>query len=267
MQSANRLLKALKTNKPTFGGWQKLPGSNLSRTIARTPNLDWICLDCEHGNISDSEMHESVAAIAACGVSPIVRVADGQHWMIKRALDSGAHGIIIPLLHTAEDVENVVRYSKFPPQGNRGLGGAFAMEKFIDQTASDPEEISLQQYFREANDSIVVIVQIETASALERISSIAAVPGVDVCFIGPVDLGNSIGYPCESLGNYAPELEEAIGKIKGEAQAAGKWTGIYTSGGESAKKYASEGFSMINAMNDVSAIRMTFGQAVQAARQ
>lgn len=67
-----------------------LPGSNLSRTICRSsPNLDWICVDTEHGNISDDSMHECVAAIAACGVSPVVRVAEGQHWMIKRALDAG----------------------------------------------------------------------------------------------------------------------------------------------------------------------------------
>ena len=66
-----------------------LPGANLTRTICRSsPNLDWLCIDTEHGNLSDSDMHDSVAAAAACGVSPIVRVPEGQHWMIKRALDA-----------------------------------------------------------------------------------------------------------------------------------------------------------------------------------
>lgn len=266
MQAANRLQKALKSGKPTFGGWQMLPGANLSRAIARTPGLDWICVDCEHGNVSDADMHDSVAAIAACGVSPVVRVADGQHWMIKRALDAGAHGIIVPLLQTVEDAKKVVQFSKFPPRGNRGLGSPFAMEKFVEQ-AVDPEEISLSRYYKDANEGIVVIVQIETASALKQIRAIAEVPGIDVCFVGPVDLGNSIGHPCESLGNYPPELENAIQTIRKETQAAGKWTAIYTSGGESAKTYADQGFSMVNAMNDVAAIRMTFGQAVKTARQ
>lgn len=81
--------------------------------------------------MDDGAMHEAVAAIAACGVSPIVRVPEAQHWMIKRALDAGAHGIVVPLLETVEDAERIVKYSKFPPKGNRGLGGALAMEKFI----------------------------------------------------------------------------------------------------------------------------------------
>lgn len=243
-----------------------LPGSNLSRAIARTPGIDWICVDCEHGDISDDQMHQSVAAIAACGVSPVVRVADGQHWMIKRALDAGAHGIIIPLLQSVEDAKNVVKFSKFPPQGNRGLGSPFAMEKFVEQT-SNPKEISLTQYFKDANSSIVVIVQIETASALEQIKEIAAVPGIDVCFVGPVDLGNSIGHPAESIGNYPPKLEEAIENVHKATQDAGKWTAIYTAGGESAKMYADKGFNMVNTMNDVMAIRSTFGQAMETAKK
>lgn len=243
-----------------------LPGSNLSRAIARTPNIDWICVDCEHGDISDDQMHQSVAAIAACGVSPVVRVADGQHWMIKRALDAGAHGIIIPLLQTVEDAKNVVKFSKFPPQGNRGLGSPFAMEKFAEQTPN-PKDISLQQYYKEANSSIVVIVQIETATALEQINEIAAVPGIDVCFIGPVDLGNSIGHPAESLGEYPPKLEEAIDTIHKATQAAGKYIAIYTGSGGSAKLYADRGYNMVNTMNDVAAIKATFGRAVETARK
>lgn len=216
--------------------------------------------------MSDADMHDSVAAIAACGVSPVVRVADGQHWMIKRALDAGAHGIIVPLLQTADDARNIVKFSKFPPQGSRGLGSPFAMEKFVEKT-SDPQEISLMDYYKEANDGIVVIVQIETASALEHIKEIATVPGIDVCFIGPVDLGNSIGHPAESVGNYPPKLQDAIKYILQATQDAGKFTAIYTAGGESAKAYAKEGFNMINTMNDVAAIRMTFGQAMQVARE
>ena len=242
-----------------------LPGSNLSRTIARTPGLDWICIDCEHGNIADSDMHESVAAIAACGISPVVRLPDGQHWMIKRALDAGAHGIIIPLLQTAEDAKNVVKFSKFPPLGNRGLGSPFSTEKFVTGKTGEVNEISLSQYFQEANDSLVVIVQIETASALAQIKEIAAVPGIDVCFIGPVDLGNSIGHPPKDVGIYAPELEQAIEKIHKETQAAGKWSAIYTGSGEQAKSFAEKGFNMINTMNDVAAIRKTFGEAAAAA--
>jgi 4-hydroxy-2-oxoheptanedioate aldolase len=85
MQAANRLLKALKAGAPALGAWQMLPGTNGTRTICRSaPNIDWLLVDIEHGNVSDDSMHEIVAAAAACGTSPIVRVTEGQHWMIKR---------------------------------------------------------------------------------------------------------------------------------------------------------------------------------------
>jgi 4-hydroxy-2-oxoheptanedioate aldolase len=83
MQKANVLRKALGGTSPSFGAWQMIPGSNVSRTIARS-GFEWILVDCEHGNIDDGAMHEAVAAIAACGVSPIVRIADNQGWMVKR---------------------------------------------------------------------------------------------------------------------------------------------------------------------------------------
>ena len=84
--------------------------------------IDWICVDCEHGNIADAQMHESVTAIAAMSVSPIVRIPSTEPWMIKRALDAGAHGVMVPLLETAAQARDVVRATKFPPLGKRGFG-------------------------------------------------------------------------------------------------------------------------------------------------
>jgi len=236
-----------------------LPGSNLSRTIARTPNIDWICVDTEHGNISDDSMHECVAAIAACGVSPVVRVPEGQHWMVKRALDAGAHGIMVPLIQTVEDAKNVVKYSKFPPSGTRGLGSPFSMEKFSPT-------ISQVQYFQEANDGTVVILQIETKSALDSIKDIAAVPGIDVLLVGPHDLGNSIGHPVLNPAQLDPELREAIETIHQATQAAGKYSAIYTGSGDQARGYADQGFNMVNVMNDVVALKQSFGGEFEKAR-
>ncbi|KAK4902093.1 hypothetical protein LTR27_000995 [Elasticomyces elasticus] len=284
MQAANRLQKTLKAGKTAYGGWQMLPGANLSRTIARTPNLDWICVDCEHGNISDDSMHDcgyyvhphrclrsihiystgadymfSVAAIAACGVSPIVRVPEGQHWMIKRALDAGAHGIMVPLIRTVADAQNVASYSKFPPNGTRGLGSPFSMEKFHP-------ELTQVQYFQQSNSATLVVLQIETREALENVEAIAAVEGVDCLLVGPHDLGNSIGHPVLKAPEYDPELEEAITKINDAAHKAGKWTAIYCGSGEQARKYADLGFDMVNTMNDVVALKSAFGGAVEAAQ-
>ena len=132
---------------------------------------------------SDAAMHESVAAIAGCGVSPIVRIAANEGWMVKRkhagprprsvgtllsrllcfigALDSGAHGIIVPLLYTAEDAIKLVKSAKFPPVGHRGFGSPFPMEKFSGQTT--------QEYLQQANNSLLTIVQIETKEALQSV--------------------------------------------------------------------------------------------------
>lgn len=216
--------------------------------------------------MSDESMHESVAAIAACGVSPVVRVPEGQHWMIKRALDAGAHGIIVPLLETVQDARNVAKYSKFPPVGNRGLGSALSMEKFISGKTGEVEEVSMADYFRDSNSSTVVIVQIETASALAQVNEIAAVDGIDVLFIGPTDLGNSINHPSILTGGkFDPELDEAIDTIHKAAQGAGKRSAIYVGTGELANKYAGMGFNMINAANDMAVLKKYFGEHLATA--
>lgn len=270
MQSANRLQKALKGSSPTFGAWQMLPGTNLTRTICRSsPNVDWILIDQEHGNISDDSMHELVAAAAACGVSPIVRVPDAQHWMIKRALDAGAHGILVPLLQTAEQAADVVKWAKFPPVGNRGFGSPFSMEKFVSQpplgSSTAAKEVSSIDYLQQANNSTIVAVQIETASALSQLSAIASTPGIDVLFVGPFDLGNNISHPIISP-TRDPELVAAISSVQAAAEKAGIKSGIYCNSGEEARKYADEGFSMVSAMTDMVAVPKAFGQAFEAAR-
>jgi len=264
MQKANRLQNVLKSGKKAFGAWQGFPGSNISRILARTPGVEWICIDCEHGNLSDDAMHESVAAVAACGVSPIVRIPEGQHWMIKRALDAGAHGIIVPLLETVQDAKNIAKYSKFPPQGNRGLGGALAMEKFT--CGQDVSEVSMADYYRDANDAILVCVQIETKSALACVDEIAAVEGIDVLLFGPNDLGNQLGHPMVlNNGVISDELETAIQKVNKAAHDAGKKSAIYMGSGEAAKKYADSGFDMVNAVNDIVTLKVAAASAVATA--
>lgn len=284
MQAANRLQNVLKAGKKAFGAWQVgqypskvryarradfaqgFPGSNLSRVLARTPGIDWICIDCEHGNVDDGAMHESVAAVAACGVSPIVRVPEGQHWMIKRALDAGAHGIIVPLLETVEDAQRIAKFSKFPPKGNRGLGGALAMEKFVSGKTGEVGEISMADYYRDANDATLVCVQIETKSALSQVDAIAAVEGIDVLLVGPNDLGNQLGHPMIlNGGKISPELEEAIQKVNKAAHDAGKKSAIYMGSGEMAKQYADTGFDMVNAINDIMLMKMGAASAIATA--
>jgi 4-hydroxy-2-oxoheptanedioate aldolase len=200
-------------------------------------------------------MHEAVVAIAKEGVSPIVRIAANEAWMVKRALDSGAHGIVVPLIYTVDDAKRLVSSAKFPPQGHRGFGSPLPVQCFNDE--------GLGYYLQNANSTLLTIVQIETASALEHVQEIAALPGVDCLLIGPFDLGNNIGRPI--LGEMHQELKDAIEKIKEAAHAEGKKVGIYTNSGAEAKTYADRGFDMISILTDQMALTAAFSQSLSTA--
>ncbi|KAK4044509.1 Phosphoenolpyruvate/pyruvate domain-containing protein [Parachaetomium inaequale] len=228
MLRSNRLKQVFaEGGRPAMGFWQILPGANISRLLARS-GADWVMVDCEHGNIDDAAMHEAVPAIAAVGVSPIVRLPDIQPWMVKRALDTGAHGILVPLIRTVDEVKNLVAAAKFPPEGQRGFGSPIALQNF-------EAGLSVTDYLQQANDSLLTMVQIETREALEAVEEIA--PLVDVVFVGPYDLGNNIGHPI--TGNKMDsELHDAIARILRAAVAAGTKCGIYCGSGEQAKQEA-----------------------------
>jgi 4-hydroxy-2-oxoheptanedioate aldolase len=256
MQASNRLKNALAEGKQSMGMWQMVPGANVSRVLARS-GVDWVLVDCEHGNIDDGAMHDAVPAIAALGVSPIVRLPDMQSWMVKRALDCGAHGILVPLLRTAEEAKQLVQSAKFPPLGNRGFGSPIAMERF------NPVP-TFTEYLQKANDTILTMVQIETQEALAVVDDIAAVDGVDVLFIGPFDLGNNIGHPILD-GVVDNELKDAIQKILAAARKAGKKCGIYASSGEQARQFREQGFDLMNVATDYTTLDFAIRQALATA--
>ncbi|KAJ4054162.1 hypothetical protein NW756_007775 [Fusarium oxysporum] len=126
--------------------------------------------------------------------------------------------------------------------GNRGFGSPFSMDRFKPVPTSD-------EYLQQANDSLLTLVQIETKSALDNLEEIAAVEGIDVLFIGPFDLGNSIGYPILN-GVVKPELKAAINRILEVSRKAGKKCGIYSGSGEQAKGYIEAGFNMVHVGTD-----------------
>ena len=159
------------------------------------------------------------------------------------ALDSGAHALLVPLLYSVEDAKKLVLSAKFPPQGVRGFGSPFPHERF------DPE-MRATEYLQQANDSILTIVQIETKEALENVEEIAAVPGIDVLFVGPFDLGNNIGHPILD-GIMHDNLKAAIAKILKAANAAGKKAGIFCANADQGKIFAEHGFHMISCATDI----------------
>jgi 4-hydroxy-2-oxoheptanedioate aldolase len=263
MLAANRLATTLASGaSPAVGVWQMLPGANVSRILARA-GPDFVVVDCEHGNLDDKDMHDSVPAIAAAGSSPIVRMPDFQGWMVKRALDSGAHGIIVPLLRTADEARQLVQDAKFPPLGRRGYGSPFSMERFT-RTPADPVPTPTE-YLQQANDALLTIVQIETREALDSVDAIAAVPGIDVLFVGPFDLGNNIGHPV--LDGVVPnELKVAIKTIAEAAKKAGKKVGMFSLSAEEGAAYCKMGFDMVSVAADAITLQYAMAATIQAAR-
>ncbi|KAL4814392.1 Pyruvate/Phosphoenolpyruvate kinase-like domain-containing protein [Aspergillus spinulosporus] len=234
---------ALQTSKTAYGFWLTLPGAGVAKTILRSTaqhanRFSWVLVDAEHGLISDKDYYELTNAIASEGASPIIRVPWGEEWLIKRALDAGAHGILTPMCHSEEDAAKIVRYCKYPPQGSRGYGPMFALHSF--------PEVPAAQYDAGADKNTTVFVQIESKGGLESVEKIAAVEGLDGILIGPFDLAKQIG-----VQRGGEEHEAAIQRILKAAKSAGKKAAIFCTDGTDAQNRAQQGFDMVSIVTDV----------------
>ncbi|CAK7228471.1 hypothetical protein SCUCBS95973_006890 [Sporothrix curviconia] len=232
-----------------YGFWLTFPSSAVARTILRSaatsPNgrYSWVLIDAEHGLISDKDYYELASAIAAEGASPIIRIPWAEEWMIKRALDSGAHGVLTPMCHTAEDAKKIVAFSKYPGQGgSRGYGPLFAIHAFPGVAAGD-------DYDKSADDNLMVAVQIESRQGVENVDAIAAVPGLDALLIGPFDLALQLG-----VVRGGEEHESAIQSTLAACKKHGKKAAIFCTSGEQAAQRAAQGFDMVSVITDVGAL-------------
>ncbi|KAL1889103.1 hypothetical protein Sste5346_009168 [Sporothrix stenoceras] len=205
-------------------------------------------------------MYQSVAAIAAAGASPIVRVPWAESWLIKRALDSGAHGIMVPMVETKEQADLVARASHYTsteyPDGVRGCGGAFA-----------PANLGLgaAAYHRQANDYIFVIVQIESQLGVTNAAEIASVPGIDGLFIGPADLASSMGYFPYDFASI-PAVLDAAESVRVAAKTGGKAAGHFCMNATDVLKKAEAGWDFMNCGADIVALGTWMGTEIAQVR-
>lgn len=218
-----RLLNVLKDGNYPLMTFMALSSVRIAQIVALC-DFDGIIIDAEHGALGDESVHNSVAAISALGVSPIIRVRGPAHDILKRALDTGAHGIMVPQINNAEEARAVAASSRFPPQGVRGQGSAFPA---IGHGLTTPE------YMKSANQTIITMIQIETKEGVKNVDEICAVPGVDLVFIGPNDLAQSILGYTPARGDE-PEFTSAVDAIEAAARKHGKWFGRMVNDGVSA---------------------------------
>jgi 2-keto-3-deoxy-L-rhamnonate aldolase RhmA len=233
---ANRVKELLHQGKPAIGHWLSFASPQVAELLAGF-GMDWMTIDTEHGTASYSDLENVLRAIEPYGVSPMVRVGENNPALIKRALDRGAAGIIVPMVNTPEDAAAIVSACRFPPEGVRGVAGTRASRYGID----------LKRYFERWNRDVLVVLQIETRKGLENVEQVAAVPGVDVLFIGPSDLSSNLG--CFLQFDH-PEFTSAVSRIIAAGRANGVAIGYLTTGAESAIAKIKEGVNFIAVVTD-----------------
>ena len=181
----NHVRAKLKQGQPSIGTWLTLPDVVAARLMARV-GFDWLTVELEHTPVNWETAANSFAIIAASGVVPLARVPWNTVENIKRVLDNGAFGIVVPMVNSRVEAEAVVNAARYAPLGNRSIGGQLHAANFETDPAT---------YYAKADEEILVVVMIEHVEAVEAADEILSVPGIDAVFIGPNDLLNSMGKP------------------------------------------------------------------------
>ena len=192
----------LRQKELTIGSWLTFSDPAIAEIMAKS-GFDWLVIDMEHSALSFNQAQELIRIIDLCNVAPLVRVMENNPNLIKRFMDIGAHGVIVPMVNSKSDAEKAVNAVKYPPLGTRGVGLSRAQKYSLDFNA----------YFEWNQKHSVVIVQIESIQAVSNIHEIANVSGVDGFIIGPYDLSGSLGVPGDLSSK---KMASALNKVMKE---------------------------------------------------
>lgn len=203
--------------------------------------FDWVLVDTEHSPTEMADVIEQLRVLEGRGVGSVVRPAWSDRILIKRLLDAGARNLLIPSVDTADEAETAVGFTRYPPEGVRGVSGSTRAASYGQHPG----------YLGNAAEDICILVQIETATSLRNLEEIAQVPGVDGIFIGPADLAASLGH----LGDpQHPEVQHAVDDAFSRLRAIDKPGGYLTLNSREAKSRIQQGVEMIGVATDTSII-------------
>lgn len=230
-------------------------GSAILAELAGRSGIDWALLDMEHGSGSWGMLTHQLMALEGSKTAPVVRIPSLLPDYFKRALDLGAHGVMIPNVNTAEEARSAVSFSRYPPHGTRGVAlmnrSSHYGGKFVERLES-------------AHENTLIIAQIESPQAIENVDTIAAVDGIDVLFVGPMDLSICMGIP-RQLDH--PDYLAATGKVVEAAKKHGKASGILGfAPSDIASSYA-KGFSFLAVGSDGGMVSNGMKELVTAKRE
>lgn len=246
LDSINHLKAKLARGETALGLWITLEAPTITE-IAALLGLDWVVIDTEHGHLDFKEVVEHLRAVRGSGMTALVRVPEVSRAAIKRVLDLGAHGVIVPQVETPAEVEQAARFAKYPPRGVRGIGGERATHWGM----------GLHERTRQADAQTQLIPLIEHVKAADALDAIMDVPDVDALFFGPADFSASAGY----LGEWeGPGVADRLLALKDRARARGVPCGVMATDLENALLRQRQGFQMIGIGSDT-------GLLIRAARE
>ena len=249
----NRMKRALKEGKVVFGPMvSEIRSPGLAVLFARA-GFDYFFIDLEHSSFSLETVSDMVMAARAADIPVIVRPSSRKSAeYLSRPLDIGASGLLVPQIQTRQDVENVVRWSRYQPLGSRGM--ALARQHTFFESGNTLETMG------QLNEEILVALQIEHRDAIENLADLLSVPGIDAAFVGPSDLAASLGIPGKT-GD--PAVEEAITHVIKVAEENNVIPGIHTGSVDKARYWIERGMRMIGFCTDIKLILQVSKQSVQ----
>lgn len=237
----NEKLRAkIRANETAYGLWVTLESPAVIE-VAADLGLDWVVIDLEHGYLSYEHVAHHLRAAKGTDLSVIVRVPSHDLEPTKRVLDLGAHGLVIPLVRSAADVERIQQYAYYPPRGERGLGG----ERNVRWG------LGLEDYIRRANDEIMIFPMIEVKEATAAFDDIIALDRIEAVVFGPGDLSSSYGH----IGQWeAPGVGEEILELVGRAKAKGVASAVVARDIDDVLARRDQGFEMVALGSDAGMI-------------
>ena len=229
----NKTKRLIEAGKTAIGGFLMFPSPEIVEQMGYA-GLDFVIIDTEHGPADNLAVAGMIRAAEAADITPLVRVRwVGDPSLILRALDLGAQGVQVPMVESAETAARVAAAARYHPRGRRGLAGV---------RAAWYGAVELGDYVAKANREIMVAVQIETAAAVAQAGEIAAVEGVDLVFVGPVDLSQSLGHPGQL---QHPDLLAAMDRVFAACRAAGRACGTLTADAAQGRRQIAAGLQFL----------------------
>jgi 2-keto-3-deoxy-L-rhamnonate aldolase RhmA len=231
-----KLRQTLAADEPVYGLWITLESPSITE-MAVALGLDWVVIDAEHGHLDWKEIVEHIRATVRSDTVALVRVAELNLGLIKRALDIGADGVVVPWVESVDQLRQAVAFAHYPPDGVRGIGAerATAWGQCIAQHTAD------------ANQHVLVVPIIETVRSAPHVPQMCQVDGVELFFLGPADYSSTAGYPGQWEGSG---VAQQLLAIKDTVRQAGKHCGVLATSNANLLQRRAQGFTVLGLGQD-----------------